>query len=94
MPGKAWVVPPKEGKEGKMSVEKLQSSVSDLFFYGAFALLALALVERVLVSGLDVSLINQSYGPWRLSQFAAVLMGFVAVIALREIRDELRRRNV
>ena len=77
-----------------MSIERLQSSVSDLFFYGAFVLLDVAILERILLSGFGVSLMAQAYGPWRLTQFAAVLMIFVAVVSLREIRDELKSRNV
>ncbi len=76
-----------------MSIERLQSSVSDILFWGAMVLLDVAILERILLSGFGVSLMGQAYGPWRLAQFAAILMIFVAAISLREVRDELRSGN-
>lgn len=73
-----------------MSLEKLVSLVSRLFFLGAFVLLALALIEKVAnASGYTIL---QMYAGGRLLEFAVVLLVFVIAVQLREMKEELKKR--
>ena len=72
-----------------MSLEKLMSMSSRLFFLGAFVLLGLAVIERV--ANATGYTILQLYRGGRLLEFAVVLLVFVIAIQLREIREELKR---
>ncbi len=73
-----------------MENEKLMSMLSRLFFFGALALLALALVEKGLnlvgqsIPGLDVS-------PAQLKDWTLTPLLFVMAIVLRQIREESKR---
>jgi len=72
-----------------MSLEKLVSLVSRLFFLGAFVALGLALIERIAnASGYTILRV---YGGGRLLEVAVVLLVFVIAIQLREMREELKR---
>jgi len=74
-----------------MDLERWISLASRLFFFGGFALLALALVERAAnVSGYTI--VQPAFTPWRLLEIAGILLIFVIAMQLREVRDELRRR--
>jgi hypothetical protein len=72
-----------------MSLEKLMSMSSRLFFLGAFVLLGLAVIERV--ANATGYTILQLYRGGRLLEFAVVLLVFVIALQLREIREELKR---
>jgi hypothetical protein len=72
-----------------MSLEKLVSLVSRLFFLGAFVLLGLALIERIAnASGYTIL---RAYSGGRLLEIAVVLLVFVIAVQLREMREELKR---
>jgi preprotein translocase subunit SecY len=72
-----------------MSIEKLVSLVSRLFFLGAFFLFALALIERIANAyGYTVS---QQWSGSRLLELAVVLLVFVIAAQLREVKEELKR---
>jgi hypothetical protein len=74
-----------------MSLEKLSLWVSRTFFVGAFALLGLALLERVVnVAGYTLSPLYQS---GRLLDFAVVLLVFAITIELKEIKEELKGKK-
>lgn len=74
-----------------MSLEKLISVASRLFFLGAFLLLGLALVEKIAnTSGYTIL---QAYTGGRLLEYAVVLLIFVIAMQLREMREELRRKR-
>ena len=74
-----------------MSLEKLISMASRLFFLGAFVLLGLALIEKVAnVTGYTIL---QLYRGGRLLEFAVVLLVFVIAMQLREMKEELKRRE-
>jgi hypothetical protein len=74
-----------------MSLEKLVSLVSRLFFLGAFVLLALALIERIAnASGYTIL---QVYRGSRLLEGAVVLLVFVIAVQLREMKEELKKRR-
>jgi hypothetical protein len=55
------------------------------FFVAAFVLLVVAIVERAVTA--------ETYSPGRLLEIAAMLMIFVIAMLLRQVRDELRKRN-
>lgn len=73
-----------------MSLEKLESIVSRVFFFGAFLLLVMALVERAanLVGYTILARVKAA----TILEAAAVLLVFVVAIQLREIRELLRRK--
>jgi hypothetical protein len=72
-----------------MTVYKLSSIVSRLFFVVAFVLMGLAVLEKILkVFGSSINWID----PSRLLDFGTILMVFVMTLLLREIRDELRKK--
>lgn len=73
-----------------MSLEKLISVVSRLFFLGAFVSLALVLIERVAYATGYTILRGKGT---HLLEITAVLLIFVIAIQLREMREELRRRG-
>jgi hypothetical protein len=74
-----------------MNFDKFNSIVSRIFFFGAFFLFALAVLERVALS-LGVSLLMETFEPGRLLEYATILMVFVIAILLRQIRGSSRRR--
>jgi len=73
-----------------MNLEKLEATVSRVFFYGAFLLFALALVERL--AHQFGSSIQQVTRPVTLMETAAVLLVFVVAIQLRAIGEALKRK--
>lgn len=74
-----------------MSVEKLFSVVSRLFFLGAFVLIGLAVMERV--ANLAGYTFEPVYQSGRLLEFAVVLLVFVITIQLREMKEGLRDKK-
>jgi hypothetical protein len=75
-----------------MSLEKLISLVSRLFFLCAFVLLGLALIERI--ANATGYTILQVYRGSRLLEVAVVLLVFVIAAQLREMKAELKRTRV
>jgi hypothetical protein len=75
-----------------MSLEKLISLVSRLFFLCAFVLLGLALIERI--ANAAGYTILQVYRGSRLLEVAVVLLVFVIAAQLREMKVELKRTRV
>jgi preprotein translocase subunit SecY len=73
-----------------MSLEKLVSLASRLFFLGAFVLLALAVLERS-ANAFGYTMFNLRGG--RLLELAVVLLVFVIAMQMRELREELKRRR-
>ena len=69
-----------------MTLHKLESWVSRLFFAGAFLLLVVALVERFVYAFVLVT------KPITMLQMAVVLLVFVVAIQLRAIREELKQK--
>jgi hypothetical protein len=74
-----------------MSLEKLESLVSRLFFFGAFLLLALALIERT-AQFFDFTLVRE-FKTATMLDMAAVLLVFVIAIQLRAIREAVKRKD-
>ena len=73
-----------------MSLEKLVSLVSRLFFLGAFVSLGLVLIERV--ANATGYTILQGKGT-HLLEISVVLLVFVIAVQLREMKEELRSRK-
>lgn len=75
-----------------MSLEKLISMTSRLFFLGAFALLGLALIEKV-ANATGYTILEQTTPIVHLLDAAVVLLVFVIAIQLREMKEELKSRK-
>ncbi len=71
----------------------LASLISRILFIVSLAMVALAFVERV-VNLFDFTLLRGTYTSSRLLELAAILMVFVIVILLRQIRDSLGKGAV
>jgi hypothetical protein len=72
-----------------MNVEKLESVVSRVFFFGAFLLFVFALVEKT--ANHFGYFIQQATKAVTMMETAAVLLVFVIAIQLRAIREALKR---
>lgn len=66
----------------------LVSAISRLLFIGAFLLAGLAIWEKV-ANILHLTLLRNLYNPWRILEFAAIILLFLIALQLREIRLSL-----
>lgn len=73
-----------------MNLEKLESVVSRVFFFGAFLLFVLALIERI-ANELGYVITQFSPKAVTMMETAVVLLVFVIAIQLRAIREALKR---
>lgn len=73
-------------------MKKMEMIVRDIFFYGGFALAALAAFEKA-ANILNYTLLRGSYTPFRLLQFAAIGLFFSIAIQLQQIRVLLGSRT-
>ena len=71
-------------------LESRASFVSRLFFFVAFLLLAIAVFDRFL-NLFGFTILEGSYSPGRMLQYAGIMLVFVIALLLRDIREELRR---
>jgi hypothetical protein len=69
-------------------MERLTSIISRVFFITAFLLAGIAIWEK-LANLMGLTLIR-AYSAWRLLEFASVVLLFVIVLQLREIKINLR----
>ncbi len=77
-----------------MNLQKLNSTVPRIFFFGSFLLLAIAILEKVVnIFGYTV-LRATPYNPARLLELASVLLLFVLALLLRQVREELRKAKI
>ncbi len=76
-----------------MNLGNLNSVVSRICFFGGSAFLVLVLLEE-LVRWFGSSLLARIYSQETLLNVGAVLFVVVIVLLLRQIRDELRKRNL
>jgi len=71
-------------------INKLTSFFSRLFFAAALIVLVVAVIDWFLrLFGMTLSFI--SYQPGRLFEFSAILLIFVTVLLLRQIREKLSK---
>jgi hypothetical protein len=73
-----------------MSLAKVTSTVSRLFFLGALVLLVIAGLESA-ANLFGYTILRGSYRGGRLLEFAAVLLIFVIAVLLKQIKDDLRK---
>ncbi len=77
-------------KKLDMELDRLNSVVLRVFFLGAFLLLGVAVVEKLLnLFGTGLPFLGGVY-PQRLLSWATVLLAFVVALLLRQIREALR----
>ncbi len=76
-----------------MDFDKLTSVVARTFFFGAFVLLVMAVVERLLnmVGASLPGVLRLSEPPSRLLEWAVILLVFVIAMLLRQIREGLKK---
>ena len=76
-----------------MNVDNLSFIVSRGCFFGGFAFLVLVLIEE-LALWFGSSLLAQAYTPKTLLNIGAVFFVVVIALLLRQIREELKKRNL
>ncbi len=76
-----------------MNLDNLSSVVSRICFFGGFAFLVLVFAEELAI-WFGGSLLAQAYTPETLLNIGAVLFIVVIALLLRQIREELKRRNL
>ena len=74
-----------------MTLDKLYSVISRLFFFGAIVLLCLIVWEKIV--NFRGYTILRGYGGQRVLELAGVLVTFVIAILLRQIREALLARR-
>lgn len=76
-----------------MDLEKMFGIGYRILFSLSLILLIIAATERV-VNLAGYTLLRQTpYSPWRLMEFAVILILFVIAMLLRQIREELRQQK-
>jgi hypothetical protein len=73
-----------------MNFDKLSSLVCRLFFFGAFLLLGIAVLEAI-VQLFGFTILRGLYTSGRLMELAAVLLVFVISLLLRQVRQALSK---
>ncbi len=76
-----------------MNLDTLNSVMSRICFFGGVAFLVFVVLEE-LAHWFGSSLIARAYSSGTLLNVGAVLFVVVIVLLLRQIRDELKRRNL
>ncbi len=76
-----------------MNLDNLNSVVSRICFIGGFAFLVLVIVEELALS-FGSSFLSGAYTPETLLNIGAVLFLVVIALLLRQIREELKKRNL
>jgi hypothetical protein len=72
-----------------MMLEKWISAFSRIFFVLAFAVLAVAVIERI-VNFAGYTIVGRMYTGGRLLEFSGILLLFVIAIQVREVRETIR----
>jgi hypothetical protein len=75
-----------------MSMDQLTSILSRVLFAGAFLLLAIAFLERIVVA-YGYTILRGSVTGGRLLEISATIVVFLIALLLRQIRDELKTRG-
>ncbi len=75
-----------------MNGDHMFSLVSRFLFGSAFVLLVLAILER-LSNAFGFTLLRGMFTGGRLLEITTVLLMFVLALLLRQVRDELKKRN-
>jgi hypothetical protein len=72
-----------------MDIDRWTSVVARTFFFGAFLLLAVAVLVKLL-NAFGALALGVTVTPARLLEWAVILLIFVIALLLRQIREELR----
>jgi hypothetical protein len=75
-----------------MNYNFVTSVLYRIFAAGALVLLVLAVIESV-VKEYKYTVVHERYEPGRLVEFAAMAAVFAIALLLRQIREELRKRE-
>ena len=75
-----------------MNSDAVNSVVTRVLWFGAFALLAFAFLEALVNSG-GYTILRGAYSAGRLLEFSAVLLICVMTLLLRQVRQELRSQK-
>ena len=74
-----------------MNVDRMSELLRRVFTWGAFALLALAVLEKI-ANLAGQTMIRASFRPSDLAMYATVMVVFAIALLLLGIRSELRNR--
>lgn len=74
-------------------MERLTSFVSRLFFFAAFILIAVAIVDRIF-NIFGYTILGGEYTSGRMLEFSAIMLVVVIALLLRQIREALRLHAV
>ncbi len=66
-------------------MKRFETIVRRIFFYGAFVIAAIALLERIF-RFFGYTLLRSYSSPWRLLEISAICLLFVIALQLRQIR--------
>ena len=75
-----------------MNQDQLISVITRVGFFGASAFMSVAFIELV-VRFFGYTILQQTYKPGRLLEFAAIFLIFVIALLLRQVRDALKERG-
>lgn len=75
-----------------MNLNKVNSVICRVFFFAAFLLVALALVDRFL-NFFGYTILSAGYSSGRVLEFAGMMLIVVIALILRQIREELKART-
>ncbi len=76
-----------------MDLARYSSIASRIGFFGAFAFLCMAVVERLANEAGYTTPLAQFGGPAQMLEYAVVLLIFVIALLLREIRQQIKPRD-
>ena len=72
-----------------MTLDNLNSLISRLFFFMAFLLLVVAVIERA-TNTFGYTILGETYTAGRLLDFSVVLLIFVLALLMRQVREQLK----
>jgi hypothetical protein len=74
-----------------MNLDQWNSAVSRVFFFAAFILILLALMDRF-INFFGYTILPAGYSSGRVLEFAAIMLVVVIALLLRQIREGIRKR--
>lgn len=72
-----------------MNLDRWNSTISRVFFFAAFLLLVIALVDRF-INFFGYTILTGGYTSGRMLEFAALMLIVVIAVQLRQIREGLK----
>lgn len=75
-----------------MNLEKMNSIVCRIFFFGSFLLLVIAVLEHVVNEfGYTLAIVRATHTPGQLLVWATVLLMFLFALLIRQVREEVKK---